>query len=238
MDESYIQHAIDSYLLSKGYDATRDQFREESGLTGSLHDAPSMEELLELWLARRKSLSTLSVPKTVDLDIPKHSTVTLYSHATNVLSLQHTIWKRKRFDTALADYVEESLPCLVSTAADRSIKLTHSGTGDVEEAIMPSSAVSRGSVVLCVALHENLLACGSMDGSLHVIDLSTNQPVFAVKDHAKYVVRVGISDDGQWLASASYDKTICGSFVSSAACLIASQPSTRGTAPVGPSSTR
>lgn len=47
-----------------------------------------------------------------------------------------------------------------------------------------------------------------MDGSSHLLSTATHQSIWSVKDHTKYVVRIAVSDDGKWMASAGYDKHI------------------------------
>ncbi|KAJ3337471.1 hypothetical protein HDU93_001023 [Gonapodya sp. JEL0774] len=53
-----------------------------------------------------------------------------------------------------------------------------------------------------------LVAAVAMDGTMFLVDVSTGEVVQSWKEHAKYAVRCGFSEDGEWLVSASYDKTI------------------------------
>lgn len=94
---------------------------------------------------------------------------------------------------------------LLTTSADRTLKLTSLETGEVEDIFDHHKAA-----VLCIAPHPTeprLVATSSMDGTATIVDLVKREVIQTFK-HAKFVNRVVFSPDGKWLATASYDKTI------------------------------
>ena len=57
-------------------------------------------------------------------------------------------------------------------------------------------------------LDRNLMACGSMDGSVVLYDLNLFSIKQCLKDHARFVVKCAFSITGQFFASISYDKSL------------------------------
>eukprot|EP01097_Dermamoeba_algensis_P011671 TRINITY_DN911_c0_g1_i2.p1 TRINITY_DN911_c0_g1~~TRINITY_DN911_c0_g1_i2.p1 ORF type:complete len:125 (+),score=39.13 TRINITY_DN911_c0_g1_i2:626-1000(+) len=60
-----------------------------------------------------------------------------------------------------------------------------------------------------MSIDSNYLLAGGMDGSHHVLDLSSFSVLQSFQDHKKYVVRARWSPDGTSYATASYDKSVC-----------------------------
>jgi len=179
-----VRAAIDQYLSEHGsYECETEQGRDPSA------ELPSLLDLVQTWLLSREDLLSSLTPLNAVL-IPDHPTRSFESvHAGNILSLQvHTLIKRS-FDTQTAEYVDRCLPCVVSTAVDRNICFTNLDTEEREEILHPSK-----NVILCTACFQNLIASGSMDGSLHVVDLVTHETIFTVRNHIKYIVRILFSD--------------------------------------------
>ena len=55
------------------------------------------------------------------------------------------------------------------------------------------------SPVLSISIHPvhpRIVVAGTMEGSLHLLDLVTREVQQKVKDHTKYIVRTAWSDDG------------------------------------------
>lgn len=147
-------------------------------------------------------------------------------HAGNILTVRFLRVPRRAFNTSSAECVKSlSLPSkirpdfqflpdryettfadvLLTTSADRTLKLTSLETGEVEDIFDHHKAA-----VLCVAPHPiepRLVATSSMDGTATIVDLVKREVIQTFK-HAKFVNRVVFSPDGKWLATASYDKTI------------------------------
>jgi len=85
-----------------------------------------------------------------------------------------------------------------------------------------------GAPVLSISTWSNFVACSTMDGSIAVVDLSKfqygaysgyeatteecadseNDGFIRFNNHSKYVVKILFSDDGMYIASLSYDRTI------------------------------
>lgn len=64
--------------------------------------------------------------------------------------------------------------------------------------------------IIAVTSHGSVIACSMMDGSHAVLDVNDPNPdnVIHIKDHTKYVVCIQFSPDGQFLATASHDKSV------------------------------
>lgn len=65
------------------------------------------------------------------------------------------------------------------------------------------------SVDALVALTDDVLATGSSDGLIRLVQIMPNKLLGAVADHGDFPVeRLGLSRDGKWLASASHDEVL------------------------------
>jgi len=96
---------------------------------------------------------------------------------------------------------------VVTGSGDKTVKFTDLSTGDVVKCIQPHRAG-----VLSVDFHpqkSNWMLTTSMDMTATITDINTDAVVQKFSDHSKFVVRGIFSPDGQWLATASYDRTLC-----------------------------
>lgn len=76
------------------------------------------------------------------------------------------------------------LPCLLTTAVDRTLKVYRSDSFDLVDSYdLPSPALSIAQYP--GSKNARLVACATMEGSLSVIDLVSRQVVARVKDHTK-----------------------------------------------------
>lgn len=144
-----------------------------------------------------------------------HSTL----HPSNILLLRSILLPTRRFDTSLPDpdFVTSLTPCLLTSGADKRVLFSLPDSGEVIEALEPAARPGlpdggHTAPVLDVAQHprENreLITVG-MDGRVILWDLLLRKPVLQrSKDHARFVVRCVWSEDGEWLATAGYDKKI------------------------------
>ncbi|KAG8907861.1 WD repeat-containing protein jip5 [Tulasnella sp. 417] len=65
------------------------------------------------------------------------------------------------------------------------------------------------SVDAVVALTDDVVATGSSDGLIRLVQIMPNKLLGAVADHGDFPVeRLGLSRDGKWLASASHDELL------------------------------
>ena len=94
---------------------------------------------------------------------------------------------------------------LASGSLDRTVKVWDAETGQLLETLPdPTGAVQ------CVAFHpedDRLLAWGSTDATVKVVNWTTKE-IRTLHGHTSWVEGVAFSPDGQWLASASLDKTV------------------------------
>lgn len=106
---------------------------------------------------------------------------------------------------------------IATAAVDRTVKLT--GQDGSEQVFRHHAAP-----VLSLDFHPllpNLLLTSSMDGTCAIVDTAQTDPdqtdslhsdacvIQRLTDHTKYVVRAIFSSDGTYLATASYDATLC-----------------------------
>lgn len=63
---------------------------------------------------------------------------------------------------------------------------------------------------LAIAFHPSgqLLASADVDGSIHLLDLATQETVAELLGHDEAITSLAYSPDGQWLASGSEDRTV------------------------------
>ncbi|KXS13065.1 WD40 repeat-like protein [Gonapodya prolifera JEL478] len=136
---------------------------------------------------------------------PKSCTSTFDSiHHANVLFVSGHLLPA---DTFSSDTLSTApMRVLASSSTDRTVRISSFPDGRVLTILSYSS-----SPILNVAFHPlipTLAGSVAMDGTLSVVDVSTGDVVQQWKEHLKYAVRCGFSPDGQWLVSASYDKTV------------------------------
>ncbi|KAI8998157.1 WD40-repeat-containing domain protein [Gaertneriomyces semiglobifer] len=110
-------------------------------------------------------------------------------------------------------FPSENLPSstvtvVATSSTDKTVKLSDGDSGKVLAVLDHHKAA-----VLAMAFHPKnpcyLLTAG-MDGAHHIVDIRTGTSVQNWHDHAKYVTQAGFStcDDGTYLVTASYDKTV------------------------------
>ncbi|TKY90225.1 hypothetical protein EX895_000223 [Sporisorium graminicola] len=228
---------VEQFLVSQGYASSASQLRLDAAASG-LHlptlsptdgADPSLDlrHLVETYrsglraderkrkaeqLAATHSTRALVDPLTLTLPGPAtlpyklertHSTL----HASNILSIAKLYLARRAFDTRAARYVNSVHECLVTTAADKRIVFSNAQTGEVEEMLEGGHQAA----VLCVAQDPMdarcLVSCG-MDGKVVVWDLLTRRPIQTLTEHAKFVVKVAVSETGEYMASIGYDKKV------------------------------
>ncbi|GAA6028276.1 hypothetical protein JCM8097_006952 [Rhodosporidiobolus ruineniae] len=220
---------VAGFLRSHGYTKTLDALLNESISTnprlpvliehsGAADDSGvGLEDVVEYLLAARLARAKLDDPAAplrddlnqlhlVDNALPK-KVRTAVSEASNVLTVKKGVLPKRSWDSAELRFRSEHIPCILSTAVDRTLKLHSLDSFDLLDSFpLPSPALS--FVQHPVPGQERFVACATMEGSLSVIDLVTREVKAKVKDHSKYIVRVVWSPDGRYLATLGYDKLI------------------------------
>ncbi|WVR09573.1 hypothetical protein IAU60_006642 [Kwoniella sp. DSM 27419] len=122
--------------------------------------------------------------------------------AMNLLTVGEAKLPKRYFDTSTASYVASYPSSIITTSVDKSLKIIDYATGEVERILEPHKAA-----ILAFAVHPlnpRYLLTGSMDGATTLTDLITAQSLQTFRSQ-KSVVRVALSPDGRFMATASYD---------------------------------
>ena len=180
------------------------------------HAAPDLDWLVSSWQAgeranelARAELADESIALTVrcTAKLPSAVTTTLSTiHAGNILVVQPYRLVRRIFDTALADYREDTIDCILTAATDRTLKLTSLATFEVEEIFEPVQ-----SPMIAIAVDPTsprYVYSAAMDGSIAVTDAYERVTVAKLRPHTKHVVGLAASASGRFVASASADGTV------------------------------
>ncbi|KAH8925028.1 WD40 repeat-like protein [Atractiella rhizophila] len=224
-DYNSISHALVAGFLSRrGYNATLEAFlRESSTASSSKSPAPILEEVLLEYLSNRKVKSVADTTTRNENTQLKSSSKEKYPirvvktlddvHSGPILCVRFKTVKRKFFDTLAEDYREEDVPCLVTSSGDRMITYTPYTLNP--ESPTPHAMLQISSPALSLAFSPSCtdrIYCSCMDGSVNQYSTdpsSLSNPIWSVKDHTKYAVRVDVSEGEEWLASGGYDGRLC-----------------------------
>ena len=228
---------IEQFLLSHGYTSTASQFRTDASTSGlplpafppSADQSFDLRHIVEVYRStiraedRKRKTSQLSsthaihsITDPITLTLPGPTTLPFHLtsthstlHASNILSITNLKLPKRRFDTSSARYINTIEECLVTTAADKRIVFSNLQTGEVEEIL--ESREGHQAAVLCVAQDPKDARClvsAGMDAKVVVWDLLTRKPVQVLGEHGKFVVKVAMSETGDYLASVGYDKKV------------------------------
>lgn len=139
-------------------------------------------------------------------------------HASNILSLSLVDLPTRSFSTTEARYVSSTKRLICSTGADRNIIFSDPANGEMVESFEggqgQNDQAKHAAAVLCTAQNPNkkfqgeFVTCG-MDSKVIVWDLLHGKAIQLIQTHSRFVVRCAFSKSGQYLATCSYDKTIC-----------------------------
>ncbi|CAO3700645.1 unnamed protein product [Rhizopus stolonifer] len=118
----------------------------------------------------------------------------------------------------LAVAIEPQSRLLATSSIDKTVKLSN----PLNRTLIPRTYRHHQAPVLSIDFHPRypqLVLTTSMDGSSVIVD-SSFEPDFGqdletsgvhqvFRDHQKYVIRGLFSQDGEYMATASYDRTVC-----------------------------
>ncbi|GAA5854313.1 hypothetical protein JCM8547_001778 [Rhodosporidiobolus lusitaniae] len=187
--------------------------RPEPVTTGGGH---GLTDIVEDWLAARLSRTKLDDPSAPLLEeiqrlelkgkLPEHVR-TAVRESTNVLTVKRGALPKRSWDSDELRFKSEEIPCIFTTAVDRTLKVYSISSFDLLDSFsLPSPALAFAQHPQ--AEHSRFVACGTMEGSLTVFDLVAREVKAKVKNHNKYIVRAAWSPDGHYLATLGYDKLI------------------------------
>lgn len=125
-------------------------------------------------------------------------------HVNNIISVRSQTLPSELFPGS-AENGKPFFKAVITGAADKTVRVSEAESGKLLT-ILSDFGAAVLSMDFCPS-HPTLLVTSSMDGSHQTVDLETQAVVQRWKDHRKYVTRVGFSLDGEYLVSASYDKT-------------------------------
>lgn len=177
-----------SSLLASKLAATK---LSSSSLSGA-EDSPSLDTLMKM-----------QIPEPIGLTKVDKS---FHGFAIgNLLGVKHANVPKRTFDTATARYRASHQDRLLVTGVDKTLRTIDPLTGEVDQLFQTHKAA-----ILTFAQHpikKRYLLTGSMDATANLTDMITGAVVQTFK-HSKFVVRCAFSNDGRWMATASYDRSI------------------------------
>jgi WD40 repeat protein len=94
---------------------------------------------------------------------------------------------------------------VASGSSNRSVKVWDAETGELQETLPDPTGAAQ-----CVAFHPNndrVLVWGSSDATVKVGNWRSQQ-IHTLRGHTRWVESVAFSPDGEWIASASLDRTV------------------------------
>ncbi|CDS04727.1 hypothetical protein LRAMOSA07257 [Lichtheimia ramosa] len=204
-----IHTAILQFLLTHGYKETQEAFVKEAGEFidfESVEDVPPLDGTFSDALNQvTRNVASMSLERQEDFEDADGD---YYSTLVEQYGTIHTA-------NVLAVAVDPHSRCIATSSTDRTVKLTNSTTGVILREYRHHQAP-----VLSIAFHPsqaNLMLTTSMDGTAVLADTSKSDdmdPSIGVvqrfKDHQKYIVQGLFSPvDGRYMATASYDRTVC-----------------------------
>ncbi|GAA6047451.1 hypothetical protein JCM3770_001311 [Rhodotorula araucariae] len=233
LDASLEAHRLVAHFLrSHRYSASLASFLDDSAEThprlahvlhleetaGSpRHAGQDLQDVVDSWVASRMARLKVDDPTQSlrdNLDGLEYSDSgepaparTAFREPSNVLTVTRGILPRRQWDSSELRFRTDEVPCIFTTAVDRTLKVYSSSTFDLLDSFsLPSPALS-------VAQHpledcRRFVLCATMEGSLTVIDLVSREVKARVKDHNKYIVRAAWSPDGRYIATLGYDKLV------------------------------
>lgn len=96
-------------------------------------------------------------------------------------------------------------PCILVTEADRSLRIFDFYTFDLLKVYLH---IHSSPILMLEVLDESNIMTGGMDGRLVISTPSTGEVTVELKDHFKYLVKIAISKDHKYVATAGYDKKV------------------------------
>lgn len=127
---------------------------------------------------RNLSITSTTLQNTFDwyselnLPLPTRVTTTIRdAHLSGVLSVTYCELPRRNFSTQSACYRSTNTPCIVTTSVDKRIVFTSTTSWEQEDAYGPLDSVAL--VTKSNPKYPWLMAVGSMDGSILVLNLLT-----------------------------------------------------------------
>ncbi|KAI9358567.1 WD40-repeat-containing domain protein [Zopfochytrium polystomum] len=127
-------------------------------------------------------------------------------HTSNILCIAHAYLPTALFPVLLGSTNAPLIPAIATGAADKTVRIAHARSGKLLANLHVDFSVLSVEFHPAVTAAPIVLVAG-MDGSHHLYDLRTGNPFQSWRDHTKYVVRASFSPDGEWFATAGYDKT-------------------------------
>ncbi|GAA5928945.1 hypothetical protein JCM1841_006424 [Sporobolomyces salmonicolor] len=231
-DAVYQSHLLVArFLHAQGYSSTLSSFAAEAHSRHPALRLPALDsssqsvegddwnDVVEEWIARRMTRLKVNDEGERIMDqleglefenaVLPTKVETVVREGSNLLAVKKGVMPRKKWDSAELQFKSDTVPCILTTSVDRTLKLWSTSSRSFE--LLDSHSFS--SPVLSFTQHPQpasarFVACGTMEGSLSIVDLVTREVVVKVKDHNKYIVCVAWSPDGNYLATLGHDKLV------------------------------
>ncbi|BGP40411.1 hypothetical protein JCM10450v2_004394 [Rhodotorula kratochvilovae] len=236
LDASLEAHRLVArFLRSHRYDAALASFLDDTADThpklpyllhreataqNAPHDAgEDLQDVVDSWFAARVARLKVDDPvqslrdQLDELDFTeekgkeKAPARTALRETSNVLTVTKGVFPRRQWDSSELRFRTDEIPCIFTTAVDRTLKVYSSSTFELLDSFsLPSPALS--VVQHPLGEQKRFILCATMEGSVTALDLVSREVKARFKDHTKYIVRAAWSPDSQHIATLGYDKLV------------------------------
>ncbi|KAK9456978.1 WD40-repeat-containing domain protein [Dipodascopsis uninucleata] len=203
------------YLRDNGYGSTLDVFKNELGLDDDM--IPSDHSMtLESIIEQKKMFDLANAMEEVSLDgadpekewhVPFPSFKTVLPKQQPESNILFITVAKLLMNTVIDDLSSPLSPrvCILVTSADQSLRIFDFYSLDL---LKVHTHLHSSPILVLHVLDESTILSGGMDGRLVASNPASGDILLQVRDHNKYLVRIAVSSDGKYLATASYDKKV------------------------------
>ncbi|KAM0748285.1 WD40 repeat-like protein [Meredithblackwellia eburnea MCA 4105] len=187
---------------------------DEDQIWSDLTSVSDLRHIVEDYLERKRRAALVApsaakveeqfAKMTIKTPLPTKVTKTIRD-TTNVLTLQNGTLPRRRWDSSAGRFVSEFIPAVFSTAVDRALKIYSVEDWELLDSHPFPSPILSSSFH---PKHSQYVVVGTMEGSIHLLDLVSREVKQKIKDHTKYIVKTVWSDSGEFVATLGYDRSL------------------------------
>ncbi|KAK9476764.1 WD40-repeat-containing domain protein [Lipomyces japonicus] len=202
------------YLRDNGYKQTLEALMEELGLEDDMiPDDHSMT--LESILEQKRLFDLSQAVEELEIDdkrednwlIPYPSFLSVVPKQVPEVNILFVSVAKLRLPTVLDD---DSSPrserqCILVASADKSLKIFDFYSFDLLKSF---THLHSSPILTLAAIDADTVVTGGMDGRLVFTKVATGEVVVFAKDHFKYLVRITVTNDNKYIATAGYDKKV------------------------------
>ncbi|KAJ3443273.1 hypothetical protein M0812_09107 [Anaeramoeba flamelloides] len=215
MDFEYKISLIQQFLSESGFNQTLSMLKKESkqdydpnNLTRSSELSFLLDESCEL----KKIMNSLNTEKEEDEEDKIKRSFNEKFEFNNLLEKKYPKKVSKTFSSIhptniLTVSISPNKKFIATGSTDKTLKITSLENGEIVHTF--SNVFDSSILTCCYDKTGDFLVCSTMGGLLYILNLRTKKLIQKFKKHSKYVISVDWSKDGNWIASASYDNSLC-----------------------------